>query len=39
MGTTLAPAYTPEDYTGGVRTDLMASYPAEVELIRLLTRE
>ena len=39
LGTTLAPAWTPEDYTGGVRAELVTTYPAEAELIRLLTRD
>lgn len=39
MGTTMAPGYIPEDYVGGVASDLIAQYPDQVELIKQLTRE
>jgi len=38
MGTTMAPAYEPDDYVHGEREVLMAQYPAEADAIRRLTR-
>jgi len=38
MGTTMAPGFTEGDYEGGEREALMELYPADVELIRALTR-
>ena len=38
MGTTMAPGFTPEDFTGGDREELIQLYPAEAERIRALTR-
>jgi len=38
MGTTMAPGYSPEDYVGGDRNDLLQRYPDEKDLIKQLTR-
>jgi predicted cupin superfamily sugar epimerase len=38
MGTTMAPGYDNDDYTGGERAVLQAQYPDQAELIRQLTR-
>ena len=38
MGTTMAPGYDDQDYTGGVRDELAARYPAQADRIRRLTR-
>jgi len=38
MGTTMAPAYTPEDYEQGERDKLITTYPDFAELIQALTR-
>ena len=38
MGTTMAPGFTPKDFTGGDRDELIREYPAEAALIRALTR-
>ena len=38
MGTTMAPGFTPADFTAGERDELTRLYPAEAELIRALTR-
>lgn len=38
MGTTMAPGFTPADFTGGDRDELIAQYPAVAEMIRALTR-
>lgn len=38
MGTTMAPAFTAGDYTGGERETLIRQYPHEADLIRRLTR-
>lgn len=38
MGTTMAPGFTPADFTLGNRDDLLREYPAEAEGIRALTR-
>jgi predicted cupin superfamily sugar epimerase len=38
LGTTMAPAYTPEDFELGDRSALLTQYPAEGDLIRALTR-
>jgi predicted cupin superfamily sugar epimerase len=37
MGTTMAPAFTPEDFELGERARLLASYPEQAELIMALT--
>lgn len=39
MGTTMAPGFTEEDYEGGDRDRMVASFPGESELIGALTRE
>lgn len=39
LGTTMAPGFTFEDYTGGERAALVGQYPQEAALIRRLTRE
>lgn len=39
VGTTMAPGFTPDDYEGGLRADLLARYPHEAARIRALTRE
>lgn len=38
MGTTMAPGFTHEDFEGGSRTQLIAQYPHQVDLIAQLTR-
>lgn len=38
MGTTMAPGFTPSDFTGGDREELLREFPAESEMIRALTR-
>ena len=38
LGTTMAPGFTPTDYEGGRRADLLARYPDHADLIRALTR-
>lgn len=38
MGTTMAPGFTDDDYTGGIREELIAQYPNEAALITALTR-
>lgn len=38
IGTTMAPGFTPDDYEGGRRTDLIRLYPDEAEIITDLTR-
>lgn len=38
MGTTMAPGYTDDDYTGGERDVLTAQYPDHAEQIKQLTR-
>ena len=38
LGTTMAPGYSPEDYSGGEREELLRRYPEQAELIRTLTR-
>lgn len=38
LGTTMAPGYTEEDYTGGERQELIAAYPDQQALIEKLTR-
>jgi uncharacterized protein len=38
LGTTLAPAFSEEDYRGGERELLLQQYPAEADLIRTMTR-
>ena len=38
LGTTMAPAFTSDDYRGGDREALLRQYPAQAELIRTLTR-
>ena len=38
LGTTMAPGYTEEDYTGGDRQELIAAYPDQQALIEQLTR-
>lgn len=38
MGTTMAPGFTPSDFTGGDRDELTRQYPGEAERIRRLTR-
>jgi predicted cupin superfamily sugar epimerase len=38
LGTTMAPAFTEDDYVGGDRAELIRQYPHEAELIKLLTR-
>lgn len=38
LGTTMAPGFTPADFTAGERDELMHAYPAEAEMIRALTR-
>jgi uncharacterized protein len=39
LGTTMAPAFDPADFTAGDRAQLEREYPAQAELIRRLTRE
>lgn len=39
LGTTMAPGFTPSDYTGGARAELVARYPDFATWIRRLTRE
>lgn len=39
MGTTMAPAFTGDDYEHGDRETLLAQYPDYSEMIRLLTRD
>jgi uncharacterized protein len=39
VGTTMCPGFTPEDYEGGRRADLLAQYPHERERILALTRK
>lgn len=39
VGTTMAPGFTPDDYEGGLRADLLARYPHEAARIRALTRQ
>lgn len=39
VGTTMAPGFTPDDYQGAEREDLITQYPAEADLITCLTRE
>lgn len=39
MGTTMAPGFTPEDYVGGTRKNLVAQYPDQMAIIRKLTRD
>ncbi|MGD2027346.1 MAG: cupin domain-containing protein [Anaerolineales bacterium] len=39
MGTTMAPAFTPDDYGHGNSETLLAQYPDHAEMIRLLTRK
>jgi uncharacterized protein len=38
VGTTMTPGFTPDDYEGGLREDLLASYPNERQRILALTR-
>lgn len=38
LGVTMAPGYTPDDYVGGEREELIRRYPDEAELITALTR-
>jgi predicted cupin superfamily sugar epimerase len=38
MGTTMAPGFEFDDYTAGIRKELIAQYPDRAELIALLTR-
>jgi predicted cupin superfamily sugar epimerase len=38
MGTTMAPGYDEQDYTPGVREELIARYPTQADRIRALTR-
>jgi predicted cupin superfamily sugar epimerase len=38
IGTTMAPGFTPDDYLGGTREELIEAYPHEAELITALTR-
>lgn len=38
MGTTMAPGFTPPDFTGGDPAELLRSHPHEAERIRKLTR-
>jgi predicted cupin superfamily sugar epimerase len=38
MGTTMAPGFTPEDFVGGERDQLIEQYPDQADLIRQLTR-
>jgi predicted cupin superfamily sugar epimerase len=38
LGTTMAPAFTSDDYRGGDREALLRQYPAQAELIRQLIR-
>lgn len=38
MGTTMAPGFTPADFTPGERDALVRAYPTEAEMIRALTR-
>jgi hypothetical protein len=38
IGTTMAPGFTPDDYIGATREELIAQYPHEAELIKRLTR-
>jgi len=37
MGTTMAPAFAPEDFELGERARLLATYPEQADLIRALT--
>ena len=39
MGTTMAPAYTPDDLEQGDREALLAQYPDQARMIRQLTRK
>jgi predicted cupin superfamily sugar epimerase len=39
LGTTMAPGYSPEDYVGGERNELIEKYPEEKDLIKQLTRQ
>ena len=39
MGTTMAPGFTPTDFTAGERDELVRAYPAEAEVISALTRQ
>jgi uncharacterized protein len=39
LGTTMAPAYLPEDFHLSSRTELLARFPSQAELITALTRE
>ena len=39
LGTTMAPGFDPRDFEPGSRSDLLAAYPSQRELIRGLTRE
>jgi hypothetical protein len=38
MGTTMAPGFDEQDYTPGLRGELIARYPAQADRIRRLTR-
>jgi hypothetical protein len=38
LGTTMAPGFDPGDYEGGVREELIASYPEAADIIGVLTR-
>ena len=38
MGTTMAPGFTPPDFVGGDREELLREFPAEADLVRALTR-
>ncbi len=38
LGTTMAPAFDPDDFELGERESLLRQYPAETEMIRALTR-
>lgn len=38
-GTTMSPGFTPDDYEGGRREDLLRQYPNERERILALTRD
>jgi predicted cupin superfamily sugar epimerase len=38
IGTTMAPGFTPDDYLGGTREELIEAYPHEADLITTLTR-
>lgn len=39
LGTTMAPAFSPEDFHLSARADLLLRFPDQVELITALTRE